>query len=113
LRASRLLASLRSAHSSLERSRTAELHEETIAALSSGLSMVLRLYAQLGFQSFNLAIHGAAGVQLVLRVVARAYFGPLQRSDVMWSERLHGESATDISPEMVAELARQLLRAVT
>lgn len=90
---------------------TVDLDEEAIAALASGLSMVLRLYAQLGFQSFNLAIHGAAGDQLVLRVVARAYFGPLHRSDVMWSERLHSEPATDVSPESVAELARALFGA--
>jgi galactose-1-phosphate uridylyltransferase len=92
---------------------TVELDEEAIAALASGLSTVFGLYAQLGFQSFNLAIHGAAGGQLVLRVVGRAYFGPLHRSDVMWSERLHAEAATDVGPEKVAELARKQFRAAT
>jgi galactose-1-phosphate uridylyltransferase len=96
---------------------TVDLDQEAIAALASGLSRVLRLYAQLGFQSFNLAIHGAAvgqdDAKLVLRVVARAYFGPLHRSDVMWSERLHAEAATDLSPEGVAELARGLFAAAT
>jgi galactose-1-phosphate uridylyltransferase len=73
-----------------------------------------RAYAELelGFQSFNLAIHGAAtgdpDPRLALRVVARTYFGPLQRSDVMWSERLYGELATDIRPEKLADLARDL-----
>jgi galactose-1-phosphate uridylyltransferase len=89
---------------------TTDLGDGTIAALASGLSNVLRLYADLGFQSFNLAIHGAAAGQpdapLVLRIVARAYYGPLQRSDVMWSERLQAEAATDINPESLAELAR-------
>jgi UDPglucose--hexose-1-phosphate uridylyltransferase len=96
---------------------TVDLDEETIAALASGLSMVLRSYGQLGLQSFNLAIHGAAGgrqdAKLVLRIVARAYFGPLHRSDVMWSERLHSEAATDISPERVAEVARGVFGATT
>jgi hypothetical protein len=77
----------------------------------------LRLYAELGFQSFNLAIHGTGvgrqDAKLILRVVARAYFGPLHRSDVMWSERLHAEAAIDKSPERVAELARRSFSAAT
>jgi UDPglucose--hexose-1-phosphate uridylyltransferase len=89
---------------------TVALDGEAVAALASGLSAVLRLYAELGFQSFNLAVHGAAvghkTAVLVLRAVARAYFGPLGRTDVMWSERLHAEAATDIRPETVANLAR-------
>lgn len=95
-----------------ERASIVELDEGTITALASGLSAMLRLYAQLGFQSFNFAIHAAAAgkpdATLVLRVVARAYFGPLERSDVMWSERLHAEAATDLNPEKIAELARGL-----
>lgn len=91
---------------------TVDLDDKAIAALASGLSVVLGLYAEFGFQSFNLALHGAAGgtpdAALVLRVVARAYFGPLQRSDVMWSERLHAEAATDLNPEKIAERARAL-----
>jgi UDPglucose--hexose-1-phosphate uridylyltransferase len=86
---------------------TSDLDDDAIAALASGLSTVLGLYAELGFQSFNLALHGAADATL-LRVVARAYFGPLQRSDVMWSERLHAEAATDLNPEQIAERARGL-----
>jgi UDPglucose--hexose-1-phosphate uridylyltransferase len=91
---------------------TVDLDDEAIAALASGLSAVLALYAEFGFQSFNLALHGAAvgtpDAALVLRVVARAYFGPLLRSDVMWSERLHAEAATDLNPEKIAEHARAL-----
>lgn len=89
---------------------TVDLHDAGIAELASGMSNVLRLYARLGFQSFNLAMYGAApgkpDATLALRLVARAYFGPLQRSDVMWSERLHSEAATDLEPERVAELGR-------
>ena len=95
-----------------ETASTTDLDDDAIAALASGLSTVLDLYAGLGFQSFNLALHGAAvgtpNATLLLRVVARAYFGPLQRSDVMWSERLHGEAAADLKPEKIAELARDL-----
>jgi UDPglucose--hexose-1-phosphate uridylyltransferase len=95
-----------------EAGSTADLDAEAIAGLGSGLSAVLRLYADLGFQSFNLAIHSAAvgneDAMVVLRVIARAYFGPLLRSDAMWSERLHSEVTTDIYPETVAELARAI-----
>ncbi len=91
---------------------TVDLDEGEIAELASGLSRVLRLYAQLGFQSFNLTIYGAApskpDAMLVVRLVARAYFGPLQRSDVMWSERLHAEAATHFNPEQLADLGRGL-----
>jgi hypothetical protein len=64
---------------------------------------VLRLYSAFGFQSFNAALAGG-----VLRLVGRAYFGELLRSDAMWSERLHWEAATDIAPEVVAERGREV-----
>jgi galactose-1-phosphate uridylyltransferase len=86
-----------------------ELDDETVADLADGLSRALRLYASLGFQSFNGALLGVPGNGLlVLRLVGRAYFGPLLRSDAMWSERLHWEAATDLVPERVAEQARGL-----
>jgi UDPglucose--hexose-1-phosphate uridylyltransferase len=83
----------------------AELDGMVLGELASGLSTVLRAYAELGFQSFNLALYGT---QVTLRIVARAYFGPLLRSDVMWSERLHAEAATDLWPEAFAEHCRGL-----
>jgi galactose-1-phosphate uridylyltransferase len=83
-----------------------DLDRGRIAAVAAGISAVLRIYAQLGFQSFNLAMHEAADFVMV-RVVARATFGPLHRSDTMWSEHLQSETVTDLSPERVAELARQ------
>ena len=89
-----------------------ELDEPVVAELADGLSHALRLYASLGFQSFNLALYGIPTTQpgslLLLRVVARAYFGPLLRSDAMWSERLHWEAATDLAPETVAARGRDL-----
>jgi hypothetical protein len=91
------------------------LEELTPRLIADNVTALLEFaYAELelGFQSFNLAIHGAAtgdpDPRLAPRVVARTYFGPLQRSDVMWSERLYGELATDIRPEKLADLARDL-----
>jgi UDPglucose--hexose-1-phosphate uridylyltransferase len=84
-----------------------QLDESAVAELADGLSRALRLYASLGFQSFNLALSGGPHSSLVLRLVGRAYFGPLFRSDAMWSERLHWEAATDLAPERVAEHGRE------
>jgi len=86
-----------------------DLDDETVVGLADGLSRALRLYASLGFQSFNVALLGVPGADmLVLRLVGRAYFGPLLRSDTMWSERLHWETATDFAPELVARRGREL-----
>jgi UDPglucose--hexose-1-phosphate uridylyltransferase len=84
-----------------------ELGDEQAEELARGISAVLRLHSRLGFQSFNLALYGVPGRDvLLLRLVARAYFGAAERSDAMWSERLQWEAATDLAPEHVAELAR-------
>jgi galactose-1-phosphate uridylyltransferase len=84
-----------------------ELEDARIDELARGISAVLRVYDELGFQSFNLALYGVPGAEfLVLRLVARPYFGAAERSDAMWSERLQWEAATDLAPERVAELAR-------
>jgi galactose-1-phosphate uridylyltransferase len=87
-----------------------ELDESAVAELADGLHQALRVYAGLGFQSFNLALCGVppsgGRALLLLRLVGRAYYGPLLRSDAMWSERLHWEAAIDLSPEAVAEQGR-------
>jgi UDPglucose--hexose-1-phosphate uridylyltransferase len=84
-----------------------ELEDAQIDDVAQGISAVLRVYDGLGFQSFNLALYGVPGDEfLLLRIVARAYFGAAERSDAMWSERLQWEAATDLAPERVAELAR-------
>jgi UDPglucose--hexose-1-phosphate uridylyltransferase len=83
------------------------LEDGQIDELARGISSVLGVYDGLGFQSFNLALYGVPGAEtLLLRLVARAYFGAAERSDAMWSERLQWEAATDIAPEHVAALAR-------
>lgn len=84
-----------------------QLEDSQIDELARGISAVLRVYDGLGFQSFNLALYGVPHSEtLLLRLAARAYFGAAERSDAMWSERLHWEAATDLAPEHVAELAR-------
>lgn len=84
-----------------------ELDDARIDELARGISAALRAYDSLGFESFNLALYGVPGAKtLLLRLVARAYFGAAERSDAMWSERLQWEAATDLAPEHVAEVAR-------
>ncbi len=86
------------------------LGDEAVAELADGVTRVLGLYAELGFGSFNLAIYGVPpdrpGLPQVVRLVARSQIGPLQRSDVMWSERLHDETVVDLAPETLAERGR-------
>jgi hypothetical protein len=43
---------------------------------------------------------------MLLRMVCRANPAPWYRSDVMWLERLHDETAVDVWPEDVAERAQ-------
>lgn len=84
-----------------------ELADGQIEELATGISAVLRAYDKLGFESFNLALYGIpGGTFLLVRLLARAYYGPAERSDAMWSERLQWEAATDLAPERVAEVAR-------
>ena len=100
----------------LEIASPAQLDRRVIEEFARGLVAVLRVYSDLGYQSFNLALYGAppGATQhiLALHVVARAYYGPSSRSDAMWSERLHWDAATDVSPEKVAALARATFTAV-
>jgi UDPglucose--hexose-1-phosphate uridylyltransferase len=84
----------------------AELDEDLIAELAHGLALALGGYAQMGFQSFNLAIYGAPpgteGYPLNLRLACRSNPRPLYRSDSTFLERLHWEGAVDLAPEAVA-----------
>lgn len=84
-----------------------DLHEELIAELANGLASALNAYADLGFESFNLAVYGAPpgadGYPLNLRLACRSNLKPLYRSDSTFLERLHWEGAIDLAPERVAE----------
>ena len=88
----------------------AELDGDLIEELAHGLVMALRGYAELGFESFNLAMYGAppdtAGYPLNLRIACRSNLKPFYRSDSTFLERLHWEGAVDLAPEAVAERIR-------
>ncbi|MCA1845377.1 MAG: hypothetical protein LC792_19735 [Actinobacteria bacterium] len=87
----------------------ADLAAEQVEALGTGISRALGLYAELGFESFNMALYGAPpgtdGYVLNLRMVCRSNLEPLYRSDIAWLDRLHGEPAVDLSPEELADRA--------
>ena len=92
----------------------AQLASEQVEELGEGIARVLNLYAELGFQSFNLALLGAPaaspGYQLNLRLVCRSNLQLLYRSDVTYFERLHWQSMVDGAPEQLAERARERFR---
>ena len=74
--------------------------------LAHGLALALGGYAEMGFESFNLAIYGAPpgteGYPLNLRLACRSNLKELYRSDSTFLERLHWEGAVDLAPETVA-----------
>ncbi len=84
-----------------------ELAGDLVDELGHGLSLALSAYAEMGFQSFNLAIYGAPpgteAYPLNLRLACRSNLKPLYRSDSTFLERLHWEGAVDIAPELVAQ----------
>jgi galactose-1-phosphate uridylyltransferase len=89
-----------------------ELDEAAIEELGHGISTALGLYAELGQESFNLALYGAPrgadGYMLNLRMMCRTSSQAWYRSDSTYLERLHWEAAVDITPEELAERAAQL-----
>lgn len=88
----------------------AELGDELVAELAHGLTITLNSYADLGCESFNLAIYGAPpgtrGYPLNLRIACRSNLKPFYRSDSTFLERLHWEGAVDLAPEDVADRIR-------
>jgi UDPglucose--hexose-1-phosphate uridylyltransferase len=93
----------------------AELPDELVVELGHGLTNALSAYADMGFESFNLAMYGAppgtVGYPLNLRIACRSNLKPLYRSDSTFLERLHWEGAVDLAPEDVAERIRGRFRA--
>jgi UDPglucose--hexose-1-phosphate uridylyltransferase len=93
----------------------AELQDDLIEELAHGLTLTLNAYAEMGFQSFNLAMYGAppgsAGYPLNLRIACRSNLRPFYRSDSTLLERLHWEGAIDLPPEAVAEQLRRRFQA--
>jgi UDPglucose--hexose-1-phosphate uridylyltransferase len=88
----------------------AELTEDEVAELGHGLTRALNAYAELAYESFNLALYGAPpgtdGYVLNLRLAARSNLRPFYRSDSTLLERLHWEGAIDVAPEDVAARIR-------
>jgi UDPglucose--hexose-1-phosphate uridylyltransferase len=88
-------------------SSPAELDEDLIAELAHGLALALQTYAEIGFESFNLAMYGAPpdtqGYPLNLRIACRSNLNAFYRSDSTFLERLHWEGAVDLPPEAFAE----------
>jgi galactose-1-phosphate uridylyltransferase len=93
---------------------TAELDDALVTELAYGLTAAVQAYAEMGFESFNLATYGAppgtVGYPLNLRVACRSNLRPFYRSDSTFLERLHWEGAVDLSPERVAEQVRERFR---
>jgi len=87
-----------------------ELAEDHVGELGQGIATILNLYAELGFQSFNMALYGAPpsnrDYMLNLRMVCRSNLQTAYRSDVTYFERLHWQAMVDTSPEELAEKAR-------
>jgi galactose-1-phosphate uridylyltransferase len=95
-----------------EVSSPTEVDEDLVAELAHGLASALAAYANMGFESFNLAMYGApprtSGYPLNLRLACRSNLKEFYRSDATFLERLHWEGAVDIAPEDVTEKVREL-----
>jgi galactose-1-phosphate uridylyltransferase len=82
--------------------------------LGTGLARALNLYAELGMQSFNLALYGApsdvAGYMLNLRLVSRSNLQQHYRSDATYFERVHWTALVDVTPEELAQAAGDRFR---
>jgi UDPglucose--hexose-1-phosphate uridylyltransferase len=87
-----------------------DLGEDRVGELGRGIATILNLYAELGFQSFNMALYGAPpsnrDYMLNLRMVCRSNLQPAYRSDVTYFERLHWQAMVDTSPEALTLRAR-------
>jgi UDPglucose--hexose-1-phosphate uridylyltransferase len=87
------------------------LERAIVDELAAGIASALGVYAELGFESFNLALYGAPpaadGYPLNLRLICRSNLTELYRSDATWLERLHWEAAIDVAPEALASRARE------
>ncbi|HYZ78016.1 MAG TPA: hypothetical protein VE596_11650 [Gaiellaceae bacterium] len=85
------------------------LDEDAVEELGAGIATAASLYAELGYESFNLALYGAPpgpdGYPLNLRMVCRSSVNAFYRSDATWLERLHWEAAIDVTPEELARAA--------
>lgn len=91
-----------------------QLPADVVEELGAGLAVAFNLYAELGMQSFNLALYGAppthGGYVLNLRLVSRSNLQPLYRSDATYFERVHWTALLDQTPEELAQRAADRFR---
>jgi len=91
-------------------SSPSQLTEDRLQELGRGVATILNLYADMGFQSFNMALYGAppnSGTYMLnLRLVCRSNLQLQYRSDVTYFERLHWQAMVDTSPEELALRAK-------
>ena len=92
-----------------------EADDDLVVELGHGLTLALNAYAEMGFESFNLAVYGAPpgtiGYPLNLRLACRSNLRAFYRSDSTFLERLHWEGAIDLPPETVAQRIGERFRA--
>ena len=88
-----------------------QLDDDLVGELAHGLVLALGGYAEMGYESFNLAIYGAPpaveGYPLNLRLACRSNLRPFYRSDSTFLERLHWEGAVDLAPETIARRIKE------
>lgn len=94
--------------------RLAELQDEHVAALASGLTRILTWYEDEGLSAFNFTLYGGpldgsdAGFPVVLRVIARTAFKQDYRTDDYFLQKqLGGELVFAAPEEMAARLRTQ------
>ena len=91
-----------------------QLTPDQVSDLGEGIARGLNFYAELGCQSFNMAIYGAPpttdGYMLTVRLVCRSNLDYLYRSDVTNSERMHWQAMVVGTPEDLARKAGDRFR---
>jgi galactose-1-phosphate uridylyltransferase len=84
-----------------------EADDDLVHELAHGLTLALHAYAEMGYESFNLAVYGAPpgtdGYPLNVRIACHSNLSPHYRSDSTFLEGLHWEGAIDLRPEQIAE----------
>ncbi|RMF90771.1 MAG: hypothetical protein D6733_02995 [Methanobacteriota archaeon] len=95
------------------RSSLSELDRGDLSQLSRGVVRILRGYAAMGVESFNLStfsgpMEGAAeGFSLHIRIIARPLPAPYHTSDTGFMETLHLEKIVEMLPEDVASAMKK------
>jgi len=76
--------------------------DPTVRGIAEGVTNALSYYAEVGLNSFNLAVHlvpDEPAVPPVVDVVARAVFDDYYLSDASFFTAIHDEGVVDVAPE--------------